>query len=63
MRRSRSSVTYRLRIQGQLVQVQLASGIYRGMERRAAQAGKTVEEVICDELAPLVPERPHRGRV
>ena len=60
MTRSRSSVTYRLRIKGGSGQVQIAPGIYRGMEQRAAREGTPVEEVIREYLAPLVPER--RGR-
>ena len=61
MSRVRSSVTYRLRIKGQLVQAQIAAGIFRRMERRAAAEERPVEEVIREELAPLVPER-RRGR-
>ena len=63
MRRSRSSVTYRLRIKGQLVQAQLSAGIWRGLEKRAAKEGRPVEEVISEYLAPLVPERPRRAGV
>ena len=61
MSRPRSSVTYRLRIKGQLVQAQIAPGIFRRMERRAASEHRPLEEVLREELAPLVPER-QRGR-
>ena len=61
MSRFRSSVTERLRIKGQLVQAQIAAGIYRRMERRAAAEARPLEEVLREELAPLVPER-RQGR-
>ena len=57
MSRPCSSVTDRLRIKGRLVQAPIAAGLYRRMERRAAAEDRPVEEVIRDELAPLVPER------
>ena len=60
MKRHASSMTYRLRIKGQLVQVQIAPGIYRGMEKQAAVAGKRVEEVIREYLEPVIPERQER---
>ena len=60
MKRTASSLTYRLRIKGQLVQVQLAPGIYWGMETRATVAGTSVEDIAREYLAPLVSERRHR---
>lgn len=63
MRRSRSSVTYRLRIKGELVQVQIAPSIYRRMEQRAATEDTPVEEVIRDYLAPLVPAHGRQRRL
>ena len=46
MRRIFPSMTHRSRINGQLVQVQIAAGIHRRMERHAAAEGIPVEEVI-----------------
>lgn len=61
MKRTASSMTYRLRIKGQLVQAQIAPGIYRGMEQRAAVEGKPVEDVIREYLEPVVPEGQRPG--
>ncbi len=61
MRRTASSLTYLLRVKGQLVQVQIVPGIYRGMEKRATSEGTPVEEVIREYLEPVVPERQRRG--
>ena len=58
MSRRYASATWRLRIKGQLVQAQLSAGIWRGLEQRAAKEGRSVEEIISEYLAPLVPERP-----
>ena len=61
MSQQAASVTDRLRITGQLMQVQIAPGIYRGMEQQATVEGTSVEDIIREYLAPLVPERRQRG--
>ena len=61
MSRQAASVPDRLRIKGQLMQVQVAPGSYRGMEKQATVEGTSVEDIIREYLAPLVPECHQRG--
>ena len=61
MSRCASSVTYRLLIKGQLVQVQIAPGIYHRMARCAIAEATSVKDIAREYLAPLVPERRRRG--
>ena len=55
MRRKYSTMTYRLHVNGQLVQATLWPGTWRGLEKRAAAEDRPVEEVIAEYLAPLIP--------